>query len=445
MQLIDCEYNCRREIMSAKWEKKGTNDGELTFEIDLNKISEGLDVAFKRVRKNINTPGFRKGKMPRQIFNKMYGEEALYEDALNAILPEAYDAAVKEAAIQPVDQPQINVEKMEKGEPWVITAQVTVKPEVTLGDYKGLEVPKQSRRITIKDVDQEIENRRERQAELVLKEDAAAEKGDTVVIDYAGSVDGVPFDGGQADNYSLELGSNSFIPGFEDQLVGHKADDNVDVKVTFPEDYQAEELAGKEAIFKVTIHEVKAKELPELDDEFAKDIDESVDTLDELKEKIREELKQQKNDAADAAIQDTAVAKATENATIPELPQAMIDEEINSQLQQYLGNMQQQGINPEMYYQITGTTEDDLKKQFAGDADKRVKTSLVLEAVVEAEKIEATDEEVAAELKSLAEQYNMEEAAVRSVLSDDMLKHDIGVKKAIEIIADSAVEVKDAK
>ncbi len=177
------------------------------------------------------------------------------------------------------------LKKMEKGEPWVITAQVTVKPEVTLGDYKGLEVPKQSRRITIKDVDQEIENRRERQAELVLKEDAAAEKGDTVVIDYAGSVDGVPFDGGQADNYSLELGSNSFIPGFEDQLVGHKADDNVDVKVTFPEDYQAEELAGKEAIFKVTIHEVKAKELPELDDEFAKDIDESVDTLDELKEK----------------------------------------------------------------------------------------------------------------------------------------------------------------
>jgi len=431
--------------MSAKWEKKGTNDGELTFEIDLNKISEGLDVAFKRVRKNINTPGFRKGKMPRQIFNKMYGEEALYEDALNAVLPEAYDAAVKEAAIQPVDQPQINVEKMEKGAAWVISAKVIVKPEVKLGDYKGLEVPKQSRRITIKDVEQELETRRERQAELVLKEDAAAENGDTVVIDYEGSVDGELFDGGKADNYSLELGSNSFIPGFEDQLVGHKAGEEVEVKVTFPKDYQAEELADKEAIFKVTMHEVKAKELPELDDEFAKDVDEDVDSLDELKEKIREELKQQKNDAADTAIQDAAVAAATENATIEDLPQAMLDEEVNTQLQQYLGNMQQQGIQPEMYYQITGTTEDDLKKQFEGDADKHVKTNLVLEAIVAAEKIEATDEEVAAEIKELATQYKMEESAVRGVLSDDMLKHDIGVKKVIDMITDSAVEVKDAK
>ncbi|KRL58449.1 trigger factor [Latilactobacillus fuchuensis] len=431
--------------MSAKWEKKGTNDGVLTFEIDLDKISEGLDVAFKRVRKNINTPGFRKGKMPRQIFNKMYGEEALYEDALNAVLPEAYDAAVKEAAIQPVDQPEINVEKMEKGAAWVISAKVIVKPEVKLGDYKGLEVPKQSRRITIKDVEQELETRRERQAELVLKEDAAAENGDTVVIDYEGSVDGELFDGGKADNYSLELGSNSFIPGFEDQLVGHKAGEEVEVKVTFPKDYQAEELADKEAIFKVTMHEVKAKELPELDDEFAKDVDEDVDSLDELKEKIREELKQQKNDAADTAIQDAAVAAATENATIEDLPQAMLDEEVNTQLQQYLGNMQQQGIQPEMYYQITGTTEDDLKKQFEGDADKHVKTNLVLEAIVAAEKIEATDEEVAAEIKELATQYKMEESAVRGVLSDDMLKHDIGVKKVIDMITDSAVEVKDAK
>jgi len=431
--------------MSAKWEKKGTNDGVLTFEIDLDKISEGLDVAFKRVRKNINTPGFRKGKMPRQIFNKMYGEEALYEDALNAVLPEAYDAAVKEAAIQPVDQPEINVEKMEKGAAWVISAKVIVKPEVKLGDYKGLEVPKQSRRITIKDVEQELETRRERQAELVLKEDAAAENGDTVVIDYEGSVDGELFDGGKADNYSLELGSNSFIPGFEDQLVGHKAGEEVEVKVTFPKDYQAEELADKEAIFKVTMHEVKAKELPELDDEFAKDVDEDVDSLDELKEKIREELNQQKIDAADTAIQDAAVAAATENATIEDLPQAMLDEEVNTQLQQYLGNMQQQGIQPEMYYQITGTTEDDLKKQFEGDADKHVKTNLVLEAIVAAEKIEATDEEVAAEIKELATQYKMEESAVRGVLSDDMLKHDIGVKKVIDMITDSAVEVKDAK
>ena len=265
--------------MAAKWEKKDNNQGELTFEIAPDKIKEGLDKAFQRTKKNLAVPGFRKGRVPRQIFNQMYGEEALYQDALNIVLPEAYDAAIKEAGIEPVDQPQVDVESMDKDQPWVLKAVVTVKPDVKLGEYKGLSVTKQNTRVYQKDIDAEIEKQRQQQAELVLKEDEAAAKGDTVVIDFDGYVDGKQFDGGKADNYSLELGSNSFIPGFEDQLVGHKAGEDVDVKVTFPADYQAEDLRDKEATFKVTIHEVKEKQLPELDDEFAKDVDEDVDSL----------------------------------------------------------------------------------------------------------------------------------------------------------------------
>ena len=285
--------------MSVKWEKEeGTNNGKLTFEIEPAKIKEGLDVAFNRVKKSLNVPGFRKGKVPRQIFNKMFGEESLYQDALNAVLPEAYTNAVKESDIKPVDQPEIDVESMEKDSAWVLTAKVTVEPEVELGEYKGLEVAAQSTEVTDEDVDAELNRMREQQAELVLKEDAPAEKGDTGVIDFNGTIDGVPFEGGKSENYSLELGSNTFIPGFEDQLVGHKADEDVDVKVTFPEDYQAEDLQGKEAVFATKIHEVKAKELPELDDDFAKDVDEEVETLVELKAKVREELENNKKEAA---------------------------------------------------------------------------------------------------------------------------------------------------
>ncbi|WP_283678827.1 trigger factor [Lentilactobacillus sp. Marseille-Q4993] len=431
--------------MSAKWEKKGTNDGELTFEIGTDSISEGLKKAFNKNKKNINIPGFRKGKVPRQVFEQMYGEEALYEDALNILLPDAYSDAVKDAEIEPVDQPQINVESMDKGKPWVIKAVVTVKPEVELGDYEGLSVPKQNTRVYQKDVDAELEKRRESQAELVLKEDKAAEKGDTVVIDFDGSVDGEQFDGGKADNYSLELGSGSFIPGFEDQLEGHKAGEDVDVKVTFPEDYQAKDLAGKEAIFKTTIHEVKAKELPKLDDDFAKDVDEDVDSLDELKDKIKEELKEDKKNEAREAIEDAAISEAVDNATIKEVPQSMIDDDIQRQMDQYLAGMQQQGINSQMYFQLTGTSPDDLKKQFADGAEKRVKTNLVLEAIVEKEDIQPSEDDIKAEVKNLADQYGMKEDAVRSALTDDMLKHDIAIKKAINLIVDSSKQDSKAK
>ena len=274
--------------MSAKWERDSeASKGTLTFEIDVETAKKGIDQAFKRTQKRITVPGFRKGHVPRQLFNQMYGEEALYQDALNIVLPKAYEDAVKETGIEPVDQPQIDVKSLEKGQPWVLTAEVAVKPEVKLGDYKGMEVPAQDTTVSDKEVEDELESKRQQQAELVLKEDQPAENGDTVVIDYVGSVDGEKFDGGSADNYSLELGSGAFIPGFEDQLVGHKSGEDVEVKVTFPEEYHAQDLAGKEAVFEVKLHEVKEKQLPEMDDEFAKDVDEDVDTLDELKEKTK--------------------------------------------------------------------------------------------------------------------------------------------------------------
>lgn len=428
--------------MSVKWEKEeGTNNGKLTFEIEPAKIKEGLDTAFNRVKKTLNVPGFRKGKVPRQIFNKMFGEESLYQDALNAVLPEAYANAVAESNIKPVAQPEIDVESMEKDSTWVLTAKVTVEPEVKLGQYKDLEVKAQSTEVTEKEVDAEIKKLQEQQAELVLKEDQPAAEGDTVVIDFEGKVDGVAFDGGKGENYSLELGSNTFIPGFEDQLVGHKAGETVEVNVTFPEEYHAEDLKGKDAVFETTIHEVKTKELPELDDEFAKDVDEEVDTLVELKAKTRERLEAQKQNAAKEAIQEEVIDKAVENAEIGEIPGAMIEEDVHRQMDQYLAGLQQQGISADMYYKLTGSSEEDLHKQFESGAQKRVKTNLVLEAIVAAEDIKASEEEINAEIKELAAQYGMEEAAVRSALSDDMLNHDIAIRKVVKEMTDSAKQV----
>lgn len=425
--------------MTANWEKKGTNDGVLTFEISEEKIKEGMNTAFNKVRGTLNVPGFRKGKVTRQVFNKMYGEAALYEDALNAVLPEQYEEALKEAGIDPVDQPKIDVKSMEAGQPWVIEASVTVKPEVKLGEYKDLTVEKQDREVSDADVDAELEEKREQQAELVLKDEAAAE-GDTVVIDFDGSKDGVAFDGGKGENHSLEIGSNSFIPGFEEQLIGSKANDELDVTVTFPEDYHEEDLKGAKAVFKVKVHEVKAKELPALDDEFAKDVDEDVETLAELKEKTMKKLVEAKTAAADEAVEEAAIRQAVENATIEEIPGSMIHDEVHRQMDTFLNDMQRQGVSPEMYYQITGTTEEDLHKQMESDAELRTRTNLVLEAIVEAEAFSPSEEEVEAEIKELAGQYGMEEKAVRAALTPDMLKHDISMKKAIDLITSTSVE-----
>ena len=424
--------------MSVSFESKETNRGVLTFTISQEQIKPELDRVFNSVKKTLNVPGFRKGHLPRPVFNQKFGEEALYQDTLNALLPAAYEAAVKEAEIEVVAQPQFDVASMEKGQDWTITAEVVTKPEVKLGEYKNLEVSVDvSKEVSDADVDARIERERNNLAELVLKEDKAA-NGDTVVIDFVGTVDGVEFDGGKGDNFSLELGSGQFIPGFEDQLVGHAAGETVEVNVTFPEDYQATDLAGKDAKFVTTIHEVKEKEVPELDDELAKDIDEDVETLDELKEKYRTELAESKEIAFDDAVESAALDLAVENAEIVELPEEMVHEEVHRSVNEFLGNMQRQGISPDMYFQITGTTQEDLHKQHEADAEKRTKTNLVIEAVAKAEGFEASDEDIEAEIASLAADYNMEVERVRQLLSADMLKHDIVIKKAVELITSTA-------
>ena len=424
--------------MSVSFENTATNRGVVTFTIGQDKIQPALDQAFNKVKKNLNAPGFRKGHMPRSVFNQKFGEEALYDDALNAILPAAYEAAIAELGLDVVAQPKIDVKSIEKGQDWTLTAEVVTKPEVKLGAYKDLEVSVEaSKEVTDEEVDAKLENERKNLAELVVKE-GAAENGDTVVIDFVGSVDGVEFDGGKGENHSLELGSGQFIPGFEDQLVGAKAGDEVEVKVTFPEDYQATDLAGKAAVFVTKVNEVKAKEVPALDDELAKDLDDEVETLDELKAKYRKELEAAKEIAFDDAVEGAALDLAVENAEIVELPAEMVEDEVHRAMNEFMGNMQRQGISPEMYFQITGTTQEDLHKQYEADADKRVKTNLVIEAVAATEGFDATEEEIQKEINDLAAEYNMEVSQVSALLSPEMLKHDITMKKAVEVITSTA-------
>ncbi len=428
----------RIDLMSTSFENKATNRGVITITIGQDKIKPALDQAFNKVKKDLNVPGFRKGHMPRPVFNQRFGEEALFEDALNSILPSAYAAAVEELGLDIVAQPKIDVVSMEKGQDWTVTAEVVTKPEVKLGDYKDLEVSVEvSKEVTDEEVDAKVERERNNLAELVIK-DGAAEQGDTVVIDFVGSVDGVEFDGGKGDNFSLELGSGQFIPGFEDQLVGAKAGETVEVNVTFPEDYQASDLAGKAAKFVTTVHDVKAKEVPALDDELAKDIDDEVATLDELKAKYRKELEVAKEIAFDDAVEGAALELAVANAEIVELPEEMVHEEVHRAMQEFMGNMQRQGISPEMYFQLTGTSEEDLHKQYEADADRRTRTNLVIEAIAKAEGFEASEEEIEKEITDLATEYKMPVEQVRSLLSADMLKHDIAMKKAVEVITSTA-------
>ncbi|EAC2403350.1 trigger factor [Listeria monocytogenes] len=426
--------------MSVKWEKQEGNVGKLTFEIEQEKVKEGLDRAFVKVRKTLNVPGFRKGKVPRQIFNQRFGEEALYQDALDILLPEVYSAAIDEAGIDPVDTPQVNIESMEKGETWVLTAEVTVKPEVKLGDYKGLEVEKRETELTTEELEAELKQLQERQAELVVKEDAPAENGDTVILDFEGFKDGVVFEGGQAENHSLELGSGQFIPGFEEKLVGLKAGDEADIELTFPEEYHAEDLAGQPVVFKVKLHEIKTKEVPALDDELAKDIDEEVETLDELKEKISKRLQEAKEESVAQAKQEEVIAKAVENAEV-DIPHAMVHHEADHLMNHFAQDLQAQGLTPELYYQFTGQTEEAMHAQMEKDAEKRVKMNLVLEAIAEAENIEPTEEAIDEEISTLAEKYGMEKDAVRAALGDmSELKSDLKIRKAIDVLLDSAVE-----
>ncbi|MCP3025518.1 trigger factor [Halobacillus sp. A5] len=425
--------------MSAKWEKKEGNQGTLTVEVPAEDFNKALDEAFKKVVKQVQVPGFRKGKVPRKLFEQRFGVESLYQDAIDIVLPKAYSDAVEETGIEPVDRPEVDVEQIEKGQPLVFTADVIVKPEVELGDYKGLTYEVQSTEVTDEDIENELKQQQERQAELVVKEEGTVEDGDTVVMDFEGFVDGEAFEGGQADNYSLEIGSGSFIPGFEEQLVGKAPGEEADVQVTFPEEYHAEDLAGKEATFKVKIHEVKGKELPELDDEFAKDVDEEVESIDELKKKTRERLEEQKKTDAENQKRDTLVQKASENAQV-EIPQAMVDTELDRMVSEFEQRLQMQGMTKDMYFQFTGQDEDALREQMQEDASKRVKTNLTLEAIAEAENVEATEEDINAELENMASMYQTDVAQLTQMLggNTDMVKEDLKVRKAIDVLAENS-------
>ncbi len=424
--------------MSAKWEKKEGNQGVLTVEVDADTVNKGLDIAFKKVVKQVSVPGFRKGKVPRALFEKRFGVEALYQDAIDAILPEAYMNAIEETGIDPVDQPEIDIEQIEKGKELIFTATVTVKPEVKLGQYKDLEVEEMDTEVTDEDVEAELTALQERYAELVVKEEGKAEEGDTVVIDFDGYVDDEPFEGGKAENYSLELGSGSFIPGFEEQLVGMEPGEEKDVEVTFPEEYHAAELSGKPATFKVKLHEIKEKELPSLDDEFAKDVDEDVETLSELREKVTKRLEESKKAEAKRKLEDELVTKATENAEI-DLPEAMIKNEVDRMMQEFTQRLQSQGMNLDLYYQFSGQDEDALREQMEGDAEKRVRMNLTLEAIAKAEKLEATDEELKEELDKMSEMYKIPTEDIEKALGNnlDAVKADLKIQKAVEFLVEN--------
>lgn len=429
--------------MTAKWEKTEKNLGVLEVEVGAERVSVALDKAFTTVVKKTSIPGFRKGKVPRSIFEARFGVESLYNDAIDILLPEAYSEAVDEADIFPVDRPEIEIEQFAKGETFKFKAKVTVKPEVKLGEYKGLEVPVAKTEVSEEDVNEELTRLQQRHAELSVLEEGAAENGDVVVIDFDGSVDGVQFEGGQAERYSLELGSNSFIPGFEEQVVGMATGDFKDVSVTFPESYHAVELAGKDAVFKVKLHEIKRKNLPELDDEFAKDVSE-FDTLDEFKADLKSQIATRKENEVKAAKESAAVEKAAENAEV-EIPEAMISSETENMVRDFDNRLRQQGMNLEMYTGFSGQTTDDLKEQMKEEASKRVRNNLVLEQIAKEENIEVSEEEVTAELEKMAGQFQRDAEEVRNILAANgslaSLSDEIKLRKTIEILVDNSKEV----
>lgn len=426
--------------MSVKWEKQEGNEGVLTVTVPAEEVNAGLDKAFKKVVKQVNVPGFRKGKMPRPMFEQRFGAEALYQDALDFILPDAYAAAVEEAGINPVDRPEIDIEQMEKGKELIFTAKVTVEPEVELGDYKGLEVEKEDTEVTEEDLNKAIEADLARKAELVVKEDGEVAEGDVVNLDFDGYVNEEAFEGGKAEGYDLEIGSGQFIPGFEEQLVGTKVGDEKDVTVTFPEEYHAEELAGKEAVFKVKINEVKSKEVPELDDEMAKELDESVDSVDAYKEKYKKDLQEQKTLQAENNMKESLIAQAVENAKV-DIPEAMINTELDRMMQEFEQRIAQQGLNLELYYQFSGQTEEQLKESMKADAEARVKTNLTLAAIAKAENIEISDADVDAELSKMSEQFGLSVDDIKAALGNgEVLKDDLRIQKAIDVLVKESKE-----
>ncbi len=423
--------------VTAKWEKKEGNEGILTITVSAERFDEALDQAFKKVVKDVTLPGFRKGKVPRHIFEKRFGVEALYQDAVDIILPDAYAEAVEQTEIFPVDQPKIDIEEIEKGKDLVFVCEVTVKPEVKLGEYKGIEYEEETIEVTEEEVDEELKRLQERHAELVLKEEGKVEEGNTVVIDFEGFIDDEPFEGGKGENYSLEIGSGHFIPGFEEQLIGKEAGEEVEVNVTFPEDYHAKDLAGKDAVFKVKIHEIKEKQVPELDDEFAKDVDDEVETLAELREKKEKEIRERKQREYENKIRETIIEKVTENAEI-DIPEAMINTELDNMLREFEQTVQMQGMTMDMYYEMSGQDEEKLREHMKEDAEKRVKTNLTLEAIFEAENLEVSEEAIDEEIAKMADMYKLEKDQIISMLggNTDILKNDLKFKTTIDFLVE---------
>ncbi|QKG84061.1 trigger factor [Kroppenstedtia pulmonis] len=426
--------------MKASWEKTEKNRGVLSVEVDAQELEKALDQAFRKVVKKVNVPGFRKGKVPRPIFEKRFGVESLYQDALDILLPKAYPEAVEQTEIEPVDQPEIDIDQLEKGKPFIFKATVTVKPEVKLGQYKDLEVPEKDFSVTDEEMESELKRMQERQGELIAVEDGQVEKGDRVILDFEGFVNGEAFEGGKAERYNLEVGSGQFIPGFEDQLVGMKVEEEKDVNVTFPEEYQAEELAGKDATFKVKLHEIKRMQLPQLDDEFAQDVSE-FDTLDELKDDIRNRLKEQKKNEEESYKRNTLVETAAENAEI-DVPDAMVEHEIDHMVQHFQQQLQMQGINLEQYSQFTGQEVSEIREQFREEAGKKVRANLVLDTIAQEENIQVSDDEVEEELKKLAEQMGRETDEVRRLLQNqggmDQVKQELKTRKTIDLLVSNS-------
>lgn len=421
------------------WEKLEGNEGTLTITVPAKEFEKALDEAFKKVSKEVQVPGFRKGKIPRQMFEQRFGVESLYQDALDMVLPHAYGHAVEETGISPVDQPEVEVEEIEKGKDLVLKMTVTVEPEVKLGEYKGLEAEKVEAEVTDAEVDEQIEAMLAQYADLVVKEEGEVAEGDIVNLDFEGFLNDEPFEGGKAEGHELEIGSGQFIPGFEEQLVGLKSGDEKDLDITFPEEYHAEELAGKPVVFKVKINEIKQKETPEFNDAFVKEELEGfdADTAEGVKESIKKDLVAAKEEEADFKMKESLVSQASDNAEI-DVPEAMVRNEQDRMLQEFEQRLSQQGLNLELYEQLTGQGADAMREQMKEDALKRVRTSLTLGAIAEAEDITVDDSDVDNELNKLAEQFNMPTEDVKKVLGDlSVLKADVMNQKAIDFLVEN--------
>lgn len=428
--------------MSLQVERLEHNMAKLTIEVPAEEVEKALQAAYLKERGKISLPGFRKGRVPRQMIEKMYGPEVFYDEAANRMISEAYAKAYDECELELVSQPKIEITQLEKGKEFIFTAEVAVKPEVKLGEYKGLKVDKVSTRVTQKEVDEEIDKERERNARTIDVTDRAVQDKDQITLDFEGFVDGVAFEGGKASDYPLTIGSGAFIPGFEDQLIGANIDEEKEINVTFPEEYQAKELAGKAAVFKCTVHSIKAKELPELDDEFVSDVSEKSETVDAYKAEVKAKIKERKENEGKQKREDQSVEQAVANAEM-DIPEAMISFQSRQMVDDFARRIMQQGMTMEQYFQFTGLSEEKMMEEFKPEAEKRIRTRLTLEAIVAVENIEVSEERLDEELQKMADSYKMEVDKLKEYMGENekkQMKEDIAIQEAVTLIANAAVE-----